>query len=417
MPWKMVDVSEQRMQFVMRAVSGKEKLAALCREFGVSRPTGYLWWRRYQQTQSLTALGERSRRPHRCPRQTAGWKEERVVALRQQTGWGAKKLQVILREEEQIALPVRTIHRILDRHGLVAEDAHGPAPERFERAAPNQLWQMDTKGKYPLANGECHPLALVDDHSRFAVGLYALRALTTEQAYPCLVQTFERYGVPEAMLMDRGSLWWSASNGWALTWLSVRLIEQGIRLVYGRVCHPQTQGKVERFHRTVGGELRHHGVPERVEQWQPALDQVRYNYNERRPHEALGMQRPAERYRPSERAYQPQPRAWEYPQGSEVLRLNTQGSLVAGRARWFVCKALAGERVRVERFDGKLLVSYRHMYIREVDWGTGASRPLVVARTHDEASAAAEWTPPVALRARSGAHSAPQDGQNQTARV
>ena len=129
------------------------------------------------------------------------------------------------------------------------------------------------------------------------------------------------------------------------------------------------------------------------------------------------MQRPAERYRPSARAYQPQPRAWEYPQGSEVLRLNTQGSLVGGRTRWFVCKALAGERVRVERFDGKLLVSYRHMYIREVDGGTGASRPLVVARTHDEASAAAEWTPPVALRAPSGAHSPPQEGQNQTARV
>ena len=189
-------------------------------------------------------------------------------------------------------------------------------------------------------------------------------------------------------------------------WLSVCLIEQGIRLVYGRVCHPQTQGKVERFHRTLGGEMRHRGVPERIEQWQPALDEFRQSYNERRPHEALGMQRPVERYRASPRPYQERPAEWEYPEGSEVRRLNTQGSLVQGRQRWFVCQALAGQRVRIERFDGKLLVSYRHMYIREVDLANGETRPLVVGRNQD-AKIATEWAPPVALRAPCGAHSAP----------
>jgi len=393
MPWKRVDVHEQRMQFVVRAVSGQEPMAALCREFGVSRPTGYLWRRRYEHAGSLTALAEQSRRPHHSPRRTAAALEQRVVVLREQTGWGAKKLHVVLRDEEGLAIPVRTIHRLLARHELIAEDVHGPAPSRFERSAPNQLWQMDTKGQYPLQDGECHPLSILDDHSRYAVGLYALSALSTAQAYPCLVETFQRYGVPEALLMDRGTLWWSAHNGWGLTRLSVRLIEQGIRLVYGRVCHPQTQGKVERFHRTLGAALRHRGVPQRLAEWPGVLAEFRYRYNHRRPHEALGMQRPVECYQPSPRRYQERVRPWEYPAGSAVRRVNANGMLAVGGRRWFVCEALAGQRVRVEEFDGKVLVSYRHMYIREIDLRRRISRPLVVART-DSASPA-----PVALRA------------------
>ncbi len=393
MPWKSMAVHEQRMQFVIRAVSGKEALAALCREFGVSRPTGYLWRRRYEQAGSLRELAEQSRRPHHSPRRTPTAIEQRVVALREQTGWGAKKLHVVLREEEGLAIPVRTVHRILQRHELIPEDVHGPAPTRFERSAPNQLWQMDTKGKYPLRDGECHPLSVLDDHSRYAVGLYALGELSTAQAYPCLVETFRRYGVPEAMLMDRGTLWWSAHNGWGLTRLSVRLIEQGIDLLYGRVSHPQTQGKVERFHRTLGAALRHRGVPQRLAEWPAVLAEFRHSYNHRRPHEALGMQRPVERYQPSRRGYQERVRPWEYPPGSEVRRLNSDGMLAAAGRRWFVCEALAGQHVQVDPFDGKLLVSYRHMYIREINLQRRISRSLVVTRT-DPASPA-----PVALRA------------------
>jgi len=316
------------------------------------------------------------------------------MALRKQTGWGAKKLRMLLAEEE-ISLPVRTIHRILERNGLVGEQAHGPAPGRFERSEPNELWQMDSKGKYPLQDGECHVLSILDDHSRYLVGLHALPELSGEKAGPCLVETFRRYGVPQAMLMDRGSLWWTAWNGWGLTQLSVRLIEQGIRLLYGRVCHPQTQGKVERFHRTLGAELRHRGVPARFEQWPAALAEIETNYNVRRPHEALGMQRPAERYQLSPRKYAEQVKPWEYPVGSDVRRLNSQGMLTHQGQRWFICGALAEQWVRVEPFDGKLVVSYRHMYIREVDLQRRCSRALVVERGRRAEDA------PVALRAPS----------------
>jgi transposase InsO family protein len=408
MPWKRMSVDEQRMQFVIRATSGMAPMSALCREFGISRPTGYLWRQRYRQSGSLTEIFERSRRPRCSPRRTASWKEQRVVFLRQQTGWGAKKLRVLLQEEEEIPLPVRTIHRILERHGLVSEDARGPALGRFERSEPNELWQMDSKGKYPLKDGECHPLSILDDHSRYAVGLYALPELSGRKAYPCLVETFRRYGVPQAMLMDRGSLWWSAWNGWGLTRLSVRLLEQGIRLLYGRVRHPQTQGKVERFHRTLGQALRHRGVPQEFGQWPAALAEFQSSYNERRPHEALGMKRPVERYQRSPRNYAECVREWEYPPGSEVQRLNSQGMLSEKRHRWFVCGALADQRVRVERFDGKLLVSYRHMYIRQIDLERRRSRALVLVSSAENAT--------VALRAPS-ASSAEETSTTGNAKV
>lgn len=377
MPWARTDVGEQRVKFVVRAVTGKERMAALCREFGVSRPTGYRWRRRFEQGGSVTAVVERSRRPARSPWQTEPQKEERVVALRQQYGWGAKKIAVLL-QEEGASLTVTTINRILKRRGLVGKkDSNAPAMERFERSTPNELWQMDGKGEYRGGDGTCYPLSILDDHSRYAVGLYGLPAFNAEHVYPCLVRTFEHYGVPEAMLMDRGTVWWGTSNGYGLTWLSVRLIEQGIRLHYGRVHHPQTQGKVERFHRTLDEAIRHRGKPQRLAEWPGALEEFRQIYNERRPHEALGMQRPIERYRASARAYQVEPREWEYPTGSVVQRLNTQGFLSWEGQNWFVCEALAGRRVRVESVEKLLLVSYRHMYVREIDRQQRCTRPLV----------------------------------------
>jgi len=401
MPWNRVNVDEQRMKFVIRAASGKERMTDLCREFGISRPTGYLWRGRYERSGSFAALREQSRRPRQSPTRTAAEKEARVAALRLETGWGAKKLHVVLRDEQDVRLPVRTLQRILERQGLVREAAHAPAPQRFQRSAPNELWQMDSKGQYPRPERPCHPLALLDDHSRYLVGLYALPALSIAQAWPCLVETFRTYGVPQGMLMDRGALWWGEQNGWSLTWLSVQLIEQGISLHYGRIRHPQTQGKVERFHRTLGAEVRHRGLPHGWTEWPGLLAQIQQDYNQRRPHEALGGRRPQERYQPSQRSYQEHPRPWEYPPGSEVRRLNSQGMLEEPGKRWFVCQALAGQRVRVERVAGKLLVSYRHMYIREIDLKQGCTHPLVVMR-QERPAAAGPGDPPVALQAPSG---------------
>jgi len=381
MPWVRADVSEQRIRFVVRAEADKEPLAALCREFGIARPTGYRWLKRYREAGSMEAVVERSRRPAHSPVRTETVQEERVEVLRRETGWGAKKLAVLL-SEEGVPLKVITINRILKRRGLVRKkESHTPALQRFERDAPNQLWQMDGKGEYRGAEGSCHPLSLLDDHSRYAVGLFALRGLTAELAYPCVVRTFERYGVPDAMLLDHGSIWWGTTNSWGLTWFSVRLIEQGIDLIYGRVNHPQTQGKVERFHRTLDEAIRYRGKPKRMDQWGEVLEEFRDVYNHKRPHEALGMRRAADRYRPSTRSYQPEPREWEYPEGSRVEQLDENGRLRVEGRNWVVCEALAKRRVRVEKVGELLLISYRHMYVREIDRQRGCTRALVRPRS------------------------------------
>jgi len=379
MPWKTTDVMEQRIHFVVRASQIGCNLSALCREFEVSRPTGYRWLRRYQAAETVTELRELSRRPHHSPKRTRSEIEDLVEAChRRHYGCGAKKLQVYLVQEAGLALPVITLHRILRRRGLLRQrEALPGATTRFERAAPNELWQMDCKG--PLGHGPttCVPLTILDDHSRYVVALAPLTGTKAAPVYAALVQAFTAYGLPEAMLMDHGAPWWSTTNGYGLTWLSVALIEQGLRLHWSGVGHPQTQGKVERFHRTLKEGMDFVGVPACWEEWPDQLARFRRHYNEERPHEALGMQPPATRYRPSPRRYQPQPPAWEYPAGSLVRRLSAQGCLSWGSRYYFVCEALARRFVQLDELEGRLLVRYRHMYVREIDLRTQTTVAVV----------------------------------------
>lgn len=267
--------------------------------------------------------------------------------------------------------------RIIERYGLIREqDRPQPANQRFERKAPNELWQMDLKGQYRLGSGYCYPLSILDDHSRFLVGLHALAHPDHTSVETAVIQTFRQYGVPEALLMDHGTPWWGPSHDAGLTRLSVGFIQQGIRLIYSGIRHPQTQGKVERFHRTLKRTLAHRGHPERFADWGPALGDVQQEYNHIRPHEALAMDTPALRYRPSSRTYDERPRDWDYPAGSEVRRLNTQGSLWMSR-HYYVSRALASQLVRLRRIDARLLVIYRNMYVREIELLSGRSSMLI----------------------------------------
>jgi len=377
MPWLETDVRDQRVRFVLALERPGATMARVCRTFGISRTTGYRWRDRHAAAHSVAALRDRSRRPHRSPRRTTGTRTARVVALRAAYGWGGDKLAVLL-DAEGIALAPRTIDRIIHREGLTRRDvAPAPAVTRFERSAANDLWQMDAKGFYPLRpDGRCHPLSILDDHSRFAVGLVALPALETGGVRRALTACFEQYGVPAAMLMDHGVPWWSATNEGGLTQLSVFLLKQGIRLLYGRVRHPQTQGKVERFHRTLSERLRGWGVPTDLREFAQVLANFRAEYNELRPHEALAMQPPASRFVGSARAYRRVPPAWEYAPGSDVRRVNSQGSVWYGTRRFFVSEALAGEDVACGVLNRRVLVTYRHMMVRELHLGSGRSVPL-----------------------------------------
>jgi len=377
MPWRVTGVMEQRIAFVQQVSESVEPFAAVCRAFGVSRPTGYRWWYRYRTAQSATALKDRSRRPQLSPGRTSRGAEARVVILRQRYGWGARKLRVLL-AAEGIVLPEITINRILKRYDLIDRRASSPpAVHRFERAAPNELWQVDFKGEMPCGRRRCYPLSILDDHSRFAVGLFGLSGTKAAPVQQSLIAAFEEYGLPAALLFDHGPPWWSTTNGHGFTWLSVWLIQQGIRLCYSGIGHPQTQGKVERFHRTLKHAVRRHGYPPNLPAWQTWLTDFRDEYNGLRPHESLNLEPPATRYQPSARAYNPRPPAWEYPENAEVRRLNTQGCLDWQRGRLFVCEALAGQRVQIEPIDRLLLIRYRDTYVREIDLETGRSRPLV----------------------------------------
>lgn len=378
MPWRETGAMRERTEFVVLAKQGEAPLAELCRRFGVSRKTGYKWLQRYRSAGSLRGLEELSRRPHRSPGKTPDEVEARVVALRGWHGWGGRKLALRL-AQEGIQLSPATVDRIIQRHGLVGPDRRGRgAPLRFERAEPNELWQMDFKGEYRLCGQPpCFPLTILDDHSRYLVGLYPLTSTKAAPVKRCLIDSFDRFGLPEAMLLDHGVPWWSVTNGHGLTYLSVFLIKQNIRLIYGAMGHPQTRGKIERLHRTLNRSLTIRGLPRDWPCFRRALDVFRHEYNDIRPHESLAMAVPADRYRPSQRSYAPTPPEWEYYGDGTLIRLNSQGCLDYDHRRYFVCEALANEPVYCQEFDAKLLVTYRTMHIREISLATGRTVPLV----------------------------------------
>src|ERR1700693_6188120 len=260
MPWKTMELREQRVRFVVAASRREKPFNALCHEFGISRPTGYLWVRRYHQS-GVSGIAERSRRPHLSPHQTKARLEEQVVQLRQRyPDWGSRKLQTVL-ARRAVPLTRSTIHRILLRRDLVWEqDRRSPATARFERSAPNELWQVDFKGP-KLWTQAVGPLSVLDDHSRYVAVLQAVGSTHGQLVREQLEGAFRTCGVPEAMLMDHGCPWWNTQAPSGVTQLSLWLMKQGIRLHWSGIRHPQTQGKVERFHGTLQRAWNRRGFP------------------------------------------------------------------------------------------------------------------------------------------------------------
>ena len=377
MPWRSESVMDQRVEFVLRARRGEDTIAALCREYEISRPTGYLWLQRYQSAGSVKALAEHSRRPLHSPRRTNDELEAAVLAVRDEKGWGGAKIAKVLGRQ---GLPVTavTAQRILKRTGRVAKSAGYKATQRFARAQCNELAQMDFKGEYTLPDAKCYPLSLLDDCSRYLHGLWPLQSTAGEGVKRSLEGHFRETGVPLSLLLDHGTPWFSMRNGHGLTWLAVWLLKQGVSLRYSGVGHPQTQGKVERFHRTLKMRTKHRGLPTTMGEWECWAQAFRQEYNYERPHEALQMKTPAEVYQAINlRAYQERPREWEY-SGGTVKRLDTQGMLYYRAQTYFVSEALATERVRVDELDGKLLVTFRHMTVREIEVCTGKSTAVLL---------------------------------------
>jgi transposase InsO family protein len=293
---------DQRREFVRLALQEGANRRELCRRFGISPQTGYKWLLRGESGES--GLADRSRRPHRSPGRSDCVLEAAVLSLRDEHPvWGARKLAECLKRKGHAAPAISTVHAILKRNGRIVERPGGPSASlRFEMKAPNQLWQMDFKGWVVLADDKrCHALTIVDDHSRYALCIAACGDQQSRTVQGLLEQTFRRYGLPDGLFVDNGSPW-GDSSGTQWTRLRVWLIKLGIRLLHSRPYHPQSRGKNERFHRTLKAEVYAFNRFRDLAEAQRGFDHWRQIYNLDRPHQALGQQVPASRYRPSSRA-------------------------------------------------------------------------------------------------------------------
>lgn len=329
MPWSEKSIMSQRHEFVMLFEREGVNRRELCRRFGISPTIGYRLWARWRQ-EGKAGLADRSRRPRRSPGRSSADIEALVLAVRDEhPAWGGRKLRRRLQDlGHQPAPSASTITAILHRHARIegAASAGHQAFVRFERAAPNELWQMDYKGHFATRAGRCHPLTVVDDHSRYAVGLRACGDQRGDTVQAELTAIFRRYGLPERMLMDNGSPWGSDALH-RHTWLTVWLLELGVAISHGRPYHPQTQGKDERFHRTLTAEVIGRRAFADLAECQCRFDAWRVVYNTQRPHEALDLATPAARYRPSERRFPETIEPFDYGPGAIVRRVDEDGWL------------------------------------------------------------------------------------------
>lgn len=344
MSWNIQNLMSQRHEFVLLASQANVNFAALCRRFDISRKTGYKWRARFHGG-GPTALPDRSRKPHTSPQRTGALVEAAVVALRKTCPvWGPRKLHRRLWDLGRRDLPApSTVAAILRRTGCVSATAstqHRPL-RRFERARPNELWQMDFKGHFALGRGgRCHPLTVLDDHSRFLVGLRACSNESGPTVRAHLIALFRLYGLPEAILCDNGSPWGSGTGEY--TALGVWLLRLGVRVLHGRPRHPQTQGKDERFHRTLKAELLAREDWPDTARAQRLFNTYRDVYNLERPHEALRLAVPATRYQPSSRGYGETLPPLHYEPGEMVRFVKGKGEITFRRRFFYIGRAFIG---------------------------------------------------------------------------
>lgn len=340
----------------------------------ISPKTAYKWIDRYREG-GIRALNDRSRRPHCSPLRTVPSVEDKIVQLRKNhPHWGARKLRARLVAQGVQNLPVvSTITAVLHRYGLInpQESLQHQAWQRFEAPAPNFLWQMDFKGDFPLLNGRCYPLTLLDDHSRFSLGILACANQRRETVQGFLITMFRRYGMPYRMLTDNGGPWGSCGIE-AYTELGAWMIQLGISLHHSRVCHPQTLGKDERFHRTLKAEVIGTRTFISIEHCQRSFDHWREVYNFERPHEALAMAVPASRYTISAREYPETLPTIEYGPDDIVRKVQDKGE-ISFRGRTFkIGKAFKSRHValRPTTIDGIFNVYFCQEQVAKIDFNS-----------------------------------------------
>lgn len=372
MGWRDLSIMDERREFVLLAGLEGANIAQLCARFGISRPTGYLWLKRLRSGEPAE---DRSRRPHSSPCQTSADIEQSIIEVRDaHPAWGARKIARRLHDIGIEPPSASTVHAILTRHGRIDPQAKNrPASGRFEREAPNLLWQMDFKGRTQMTCGHwCYPLTIIDDHSRFAIGIEACLDERLQTVRSRMELILRRYGLPMAIYCDNGNPWGTGvPNQW--TRLRVWLLKLGIELIHARPYHPQGRGKNERFHRSLKAEVLDFATLSGQLQAQKAFDRWREIYNHHRPHEAIGMAVPASRYHPSPRTF-PERLPEPLYDSSEIVRRvgDTKGYISFKGRAWRVPGAFKGERLAIRPLeqDGLYGVFFGATRVAKIDFAT-----------------------------------------------
>lgn len=370
MPWERKTVEEQRREFAEAAKETKN-FSALCREFGITRKTGYKWVERYKENADLS---DKSRKPFTIANRTPIETEERIVVLRAENpGWGAKKLKEVLERQGHEIPCVKTVNNILNRYGCISaeESRKHQAFTRFEKEHCNEMWQTDFKGEFRMAdNNYCYPLNIFDDHSRFVIKI-APALSTANKVIPAFRSAFCEYGMPNSVLSDNGAQFAGFRQGY--TRFEKWLMNHDVLPIHGRIKHPQTQGKIERFHRTMQEELLKHTVMENIDDANNKFQLWREKYNNIRPHEALGMKCPAEVYIPSNRAYSDEVSPYEYGGQFHVIKVNSWGYARFDKWQVYLSETMINEYIefRPNPHGDSFIVCYRNFKIAEVDTLSG----------------------------------------------
>lgn len=373
MPWKASSVMDERLCFVARLLEG-EQMSLLCREFGISRKTGYKIFDRYKE-HGLEALCDRSRRPVRYANQLPGQIESLIVSLkRDKPHWGARKVRELLirRLAGDVRVPaISTIHAALDRHGLVKrmgkKRQRATGTPLSAGAIPNKLWCADYKGEFQLGNkAYCYPLTVTDHASRYLLLCEALESTREELAFTAFERLFKERGLPSAIRSDNGVPFASPNALFNLSKLSVWWLRLGIEIERIKPGKPQQNGRHERMHLTLKKEATRPPGINSLQQ-QARFDDFVQEFNTERPHQALAMKCPAQLYTPSPRPYQGLPEV-SYPFHDRDVVVTACGRLCLHRKKINISTVLAGQRLGIKEVDeGIWLVSFMQYDLGYID--------------------------------------------------
>lgn len=356
-------------------------MAALCREFGISRPTGYKIFNRYKDL-GLIGLEDRTRRPYRHANKLPFQVEKTIIQIkREHPTWGAPKIrEKLIREYPMIKPPAKsTVHAVLDRNGLVKRRKRrryrAEGTPLSDPKATNALWCADYKGEFLLGNQQyCYPLTITDYRSRYLLACEGLESTKSPFAFSVFEQTFKEYGLPEAIRTDNGLPFASPNALFGLSRLSVWWLRLGINIERIKPGHPEQNGRHERMHLTLKAEATKPPSYNFLQQ-QTRFDSFQEVYNNERPHQALGGRYPGDLYTPSVRRYRP-PEQPEYPYHDRTIRVTQCGRICIGNRKINFSTVFAGQNVGIREVADRIwLVSFMEYDLGFFDEDVGRVEP------------------------------------------